>query len=172
MSRIKFIDKYPGQVLRALSWKEPFASLMLRGKVETRVWDSKYFGWVLICASKAHYSPSQIKAISGKEQYERIEKFQQEKNWLFPCGKAIAVGKLHHSELMDNLMINPPKSPEDHKKNVEVNNAIAWATYVEPRSGLYMHHYMDVQPIAPFDWQGKLGWSTVSEEVKSKIILL
>lgn len=34
--------------IRALWWKEPFGTLMTYGKVETRVWDTKYRGWVLL----------------------------------------------------------------------------------------------------------------------------
>lgn len=54
---MKFTEKYPGADIRALSTKQPYASLMLHGKVETRTWDSKYLGWVLICASKQAYLP-------------------------------------------------------------------------------------------------------------------
>jgi hypothetical protein len=37
---------------------------------------------------------------------------------------------------------------------------------------LFCHVYTDVQAIKPFPWKGKQGWSEVSPEVKSKIILL
>ena len=31
-----------GAPIRSLVWKEPFASLMLQGKIETRTWSTKY----------------------------------------------------------------------------------------------------------------------------------
>lgn len=183
---MKFIDKYgEDTTVRALNWKQPFASLMLHGKVETRVWDSKYTGWVLICASKQPYSYKQALAVSGLKEMNHIlnilipntASFSAEKRYnhitsKLNTGKAIAIGKIYKSELMDDLMINPPLSNEDHTQNIHTNQAIAWATFVEPRGGLYMHHYMEVQKIEPFDWKGKLGWSTIDSETKSKIILI
>lgn len=65
---MNFLEKYGDVELRALSWKEPFASLMLLGKIETRVWDTKYRGLVLICASKQIYTADEIRHISGDEQ--------------------------------------------------------------------------------------------------------
>ena len=47
--------------IKALSWKQPYASLMLKGKIETRSWPTNYRGLVLICASKAPYSIKEIK---------------------------------------------------------------------------------------------------------------
>jgi len=170
-----FIEKYPKETLRALSWKQPFASLMRHGKVETRTWDSKYFGWVLICASQKPYSHVEVQDISGEKQWERITNvlgFDFKSSPHIPLGKAIAVGKLYQSELMDSKMINPPQSVEDNKANLDMHNAIEFACFVNPASGLWMHHYMDVQPIEHFDWKGTQSWSTVSEDVKSKIVLL
>jgi hypothetical protein len=43
------------QKLMALSWKQPYAELMLHGKIETRTWQTKYRGWVMVCASKQPY---------------------------------------------------------------------------------------------------------------------
>jgi hypothetical protein len=49
--------------MKALSLKEPWASLVLNGKktIETRVWKTNYRGRLLLCASKNPAS-----AISGK----------------------------------------------------------------------------------------------------------
>jgi len=158
---MKFIEKYPNQTVRALSWKQPFASLMLHGKVETRVWDSKYLGWVLICASKAWYSGSKCEEIAGEQQMERINKIIEEsKCEEFPTGKAIAIGKLVRSTTMKNAgLFGGVQNTEDK-------------CFVTFNSDLYMHIYEDVQPIVPFYWKGKQGWSTLDEETKSKIILL
>lgn len=42
--------------LRALSWKEPYATLMLHGKVETRTWPTDYRGLVLNCVALKDYA--------------------------------------------------------------------------------------------------------------------
>lgn len=171
-----FIDKYgKDTVVRALSWKQPFASLMLHGKVETRVWDSKYTGWVLICASKKGYTSREMTQICGLEQFNRIYSIFQgdHTNWSTQeTGVAIAVGKLYSSESMKSKMIDPPKSIEDNQKNIAMVEAIKWACYVQPDANLYMHNYMDVQRIEPLTWYGKQGWSTLTEEFKSKIVLI
>lgn len=46
--------------IRALWWREPYASLMLQGKVETRTWNTNYRGLVLICASIKPYDDADI----------------------------------------------------------------------------------------------------------------
>lgn len=175
-----FSEKYPNETLRALSWKQPYASLMLHGKVETRTWHTKYNGWVLICASKQPYHVRDIKAISGRQFIRAIESiggtvldhdvlgdavYMQKE--LMPLGQAIAIGKLSLSQRMGNLL--PTKKGIDvYPIKLDIENK----TFVQYNPNLYMHTYVDVQPIVPFDWKGKQGWSTVSEEVKSEILLL
>lgn len=174
----KFIDKYPGEVVRSLSWKQPYASLMLHGKVETRTWDSKYLGWVLICSSQKPYSSFEIEEISGIEQANRgmiklgakpikteeglrYTYLKSMESQLMPLGKAIAVGKLWKSEKMDFF---------DSDKQLYEN--VQNACFVKFQYGLWMHSYKDVQPIVPFDWKGTQGWKTLDEETINKIILL
>ena len=155
-----FKDKYPNEVLRALSWKQPFASLMLHGKIETRVWDSKYRGWVLICASKQPYNKNTVYQIAG-ENYDRymsiVDALKDDKTASIN-GMAIAVGYLTSSKYMG-----------DHSGDKEF---IERKCFVGFNSELWMHEYMDVQPIVPFEWKGAQGWRTVDEETKSKIIFL
>lgn len=137
----------PDQQLRALSWKQPYAQLMLHGKIETRTWNTKYRGWVLICASQTAYNVQQIKAISGTQHENVILKgggYDFKKK-----GQAIAIGKLVDCRLM---------TEQDSEK-----------CFVEYRPGLWCHIYEDVRTIEPFDWKGSQGWKTVSDEVKSKI---
>lgn len=160
---ISFNEKYPNENIRALSWKQPFASLMLQGKVETRVWDSKYFGWVLICASKQPYSSKKLEETSGEHQIRRIKEF-------FPTGeqitgKAIAIGRLVTSKPMNHGFAL-------YSTNNYFRNELENECFVKYKSELFLHRYEDVQPIIPFDWDGKQGWATLTEEQKSKIILI
>lgn len=157
---MKFTEKYPNETVRALSWKQPFASLMLHGKIETRVWNSKYRGWVLICASKQPYNKNLVYQIAGEnhERYLSIVETLKNDKTAGINGKAIAVGYLTSSKFM-----------ADHSGDKDF---IERKCFVGFNQELWMHEYMDVQPIVPFDWKGKQGWSTLDEETKDKIILL
>ncbi len=100
---MNFKEKYQNEEIRALSWKEPFGSLMLEGKIETRVWNAKYRGLVLICTSKQIYSATEILHISGEKQLHRIADIQTENNRsgiLLYSGQAIAIGRLVDSRFM------------------------------------------------------------------------
>lgn len=160
MSRIKFTEKYPDQGVRALSWKQPYASMMLHGKAETRTWNSKYRGWVLICASQQPYSVRDIRKISGDWQYSRIENIliNEQKYGVLPTGHAIAVGYLSATKYMG-----------DHYTDKQM---IEDKTFVNYSENLWIHEYMDVQPIAPFYYKGSQGWKNLDQETIDKIILL
>lgn len=149
------IEEIKKSKVLALSWKEPYGSLMRYGKIETRTWKTNYRGLVLICTSKQPYSHSQILQISA-EQVERIHELLINtfpRNLFKNCefGKAIAIGRLIDCR---------PMQPEDEEK-----------TFVTYYPDLYCHVYRDVTPIEPFDWKGKQGWSAVPDEIKNKIIL-
>ncbi len=141
------VELHPITSMLALSWKQPFASLMLHGKIETRTWKTNYRGLVLICSSKKPYSYKIIKDISGEAQYQRImDKTLDEELFL---GSAIAVG---------NLVDCRPMQPDDEEK-----------TFVAYRDGLYCHIYENVKPIKPFIWKGTQGWKKVSQDIINKI---
>jgi hypothetical protein len=155
----KFTDKYGPAKVRALSWKQPYASLMLHGKVETRTWDTQYRGWVLICASKEPYTYDQTCAIYGKELDSKILKPLL---WKYPhdlpAGQAIAVGKLVISEQMGYY--------------AGQEQAIEDKCFVKYYPDLWMHTYEDVQAIQPFDWKGCQGWKKLDAETIDKIVLI
>lgn len=134
-----------GVKLLALSWKEPFASLMLYGKIETRVWPTKYRGLVLICSTKTDYSQQTIIDITGKQFGRAMDILQQNKiNWNETKGKAIAIGRLVDCRKM---------LPGDEEK-----------CFVKYYHNLFCHIYEDVQPIKPIIWKGKQGWTSVSQD--------
>ena len=158
----------------ALSWKQPYAELMLHGKKETRKWATDYRGLVLICASKSGYSFNQVRNISGDKQIVRITKTlgRNFDNLLnnYNSGKAIAIGRLVDCRPM--LL-----SDED---DCFVQYRPPWTEIVRTKSGkekeakrkLYVHIYEDVKPIEHFDWKGKQGWKEVPDEIKNKIKFL
>lgn len=136
--------------VRALSWKQPYASLMLLGKIETRTWDTKYRGLVLICASKAPYSESQVLEISDWQGVRITEALNGADYYRsYPLGKAIAVGRLVDCR---------PMKREDEEK-----------CYVKYRPDLFCHIYEDVRPIEPFEWKGSQGWKKLNQETINKI---
>lgn len=147
--------------MRALSWKEPYASLMLHNKIETRTWPTKYRGLVLICASKVPYTTNQVIAVSGLHQVNRNFPFSISDYTPF-SGKAIAVGELVNCRKMD---------PEDEDKCfVEYRQTMNSTGIYE--SALWCHVYKDVRPLAfCIPWKGCQGWKKLSEEEIDKIIL-
>jgi len=126
--------------LRALSIKQPYASLMLHGKIETRSWYTDYRGMVLICASKTPFGLEDIEKISGNRQVDRIlEKIPGYFNNA-PLGEAIAVGRLIHCRPM-------MKSDED-------------ACFVRWRDELWCWEFDDVRMIHPLERSVRIvgGW--------------
>lgn len=139
------------QKLMALSWKQPYAELMLHGKIETRTWPTNYRGWVLICASKKGYYTNQLRNISGGHQIMRMGQFLQNNNPGYE-GLAIAIGRLVDCR---------PMHPADEDK-----------CFVKYWSDLFCHVYDNVRPIKPFAWRGTQGWKEVNPEIKNQIQFL
>jgi hypothetical protein len=135
----------------ALSWKQPFASLMLCGKIETRVWKTKYRGEVLICASKKSYSLKELNDICGQYQLYRIfDTLHCDLGCVDDlCGLAIAIGRLVDCRPMQ-------KTDEDN----------CFALY---NPDLWCHVYEDVREIKPFPFRGKQGWSKLDKTTFDKI---
>ena len=149
------------ETIKALSWKEPYGTLMLYGKIETRVWKTSYRGLVLICASKKSYNLGEVFRISGGDLYRAIwNKIFPDKNKysvnvsdnLFYCGKAFAIG-----ELIDCR----PMRKEDEDK-----------CFVRYYPDLYCHVYQNVTKIEPFFWKGSLGFKTLTDYQKSQIKII
>ena len=140
----------------ALSWKQPFASAMLVGKVETRSWNTNYRGLVLICSSQKGYNRNQLIDISGVELIEKIytkvpfsllyPRFQ------FACSAAIGIARLVDCRQM---------TIEDEEQ-----------TFVKFNPNLYCHFYEDVRKIQPFFWKGCQGWKELSDDVKASIVFV
>lgn len=134
----------------ALSWKQPFGTAMLHGKIETRSWNTNYRGPVLICTSKRRYEWEAVKRISGEDLLDQmIGSMNSLTGTADMNGYAIAVG---------NLIDCRPMVKEDEAK-----------TFVQFREGLYCHVYADVRPIKPFPWKGSQGWKTVDPEIVKNI---
>lgn len=146
-------DLFGEESMRALSWRNPFGTLMLHGKIETRTWHTKYRGLVLICVSKKKYNMSEVLVISGTEQMASITKIMSEYGDNYSVdGMAIAVGRLVDCRLMK--WSDRPKTFTDYNER------------------LYCHIYEDVKPIKPFAWKGCQGWKKVDADIRKKIIFI
>lgn len=144
------------ELIRALWWKQPYASMMLIGKIETRTWETNVRGKVLICSSKLPYWPQEAAQISGGLHFSAISKLRKSNYKLFDTlqlnGYAIAIG---------DLVDCRPMTIEDEEK-----------TYVKYREGLWCHIYENVLPIKPFEIKGSQGWRILTDEQKKQIILI
>jgi hypothetical protein len=150
-----FKEIHPVEDIRGLSMKQPYAELMLHGKVETRTWKTSYRGWALICSSKEAYSINDLRKIAGENNLTKILSILKESK--IEPGKAIAIGFLEAC-----LM-----SEESNKKSWE-------NTFVDACNlhNTYFHYFTNVQKIKPFDIKGRLNYFTLTEEIINKIEIL
>ena len=146
-------DSFVDVEVRALSIKQPYASLILPPtcKIETRSWSTPYRGWVLICAGQSIVVPWMQVQISGEHQARRIsEMIAIDKDSLHKdAGRAIGIGQLVDCRLMT-------KEDED-------------ACFCQFKPGYWCHIFRDVMPISPFNYKGQLGYTEISEYDKRKI---
>lgn len=146
------IDLFGEEQVRALSWKEPFATAMLLGKIETRTWHTNYRGPVLICASKRGYDEWETMDITGPKQSDRLFHALKNSGLTLNPGNAIAVGRLVNCRRMTEEDID--------------------ATYVKYRKDLWCHVYEGVKRIAPFPFSGTQGWKILDKEITNQIIFI
>ena len=135
--------------VRALSFKDPYATLMLSGKIETRSRPTAYRGLVLIAVSKKVYSVEEIEKISG-DYFRSV--FQGLQNRFLYSGFAIALGRLVDCRIM---------VPNDEAK-----------CYVKYQFGKYCWIFEDVTELEnPFPWRGTQSWKILTPEQKQLIKL-
>lgn len=151
MSQLTLDNMPDSKKMLALSWKQPFGTAMLHGKIETRTWKTNYRGWVLICTSKAAYNHEVVKNICGESLFiQMCFAMKANSGTLDLDGYAIAVGRLVDCRRM---------KLEDEAK-----------AFVRFREDLYCHIYEDVHPIKPFPWKGAQGWKKVDSNLVEVIL--
>lgn len=149
--------------VRALSWKQPYATMMLYGKAETRIWPTDYRGLVLICSSQKPFNELQLSTISGGIQVRRMREQLAANRYPVLDGHALAIGRLHTCRLMPSYA---PKQTDIEIKKIED------LTYVRFFLDLWVFEFKDVRPIKPIPWKGSQKWRTITQEEKNNIILL
>jgi len=134
--------------IRALSIKQPFASLMFLGKVETRSFKTSYRGLVLIAASQAGYKNARIRAMMGSEAIGDLRNLIP-----YPCGLAIGIGRL--------VDCRPLQHDDPH--------FIQWHPGWSPH---YAWVFEDVTPIVQFGYKGQLGMPRITQPTREMIKVL
>ena len=138
-----------GEVIRALWWCQPYASLMLHGKeFETRSRATHVRGLVLICSTIRPYKGEAVVKLAGdggmlSNLYSALDGVS------LPNGCAIALG-----ELVDSF----PMRAEHESK-----------AFVEYSSDRWCWKFKHVRAIEPFRLPGKQGWSIIDNETRNKI---
>lgn len=148
----------PNEPIKALSWKQPYGAAMLWGKIETRTWDTKYRGLVLICTSKQPYNEEVVRKIAGDDLFVELCKVLKDDTTLDLDGYAIGIGRLTNS-IWSGFYDLPSLTLQKH-------------TFVANHANLWLHIYEEVTPIEPFPWKGSQGFRNVTKEERSKIKLL
>lgn len=136
--------------IKALAWNQPFASLMLYGKIETRTWHTNVRGRVLIYSSKHPYEESQLYLDCGKKLVEKIQYTLKDEPTAQLMGYAIAIGRLVDCR---------PMTFNDEEQ--------AFIRYHESR---WCHIYEDVKRIESFPYlkrdgrsAGGQGWKDITD---------
>lgn len=129
--------------MKAIMLKQPYASLMLYGKVETRTWKTNVRGEILICASKISYSIDGVIKISGYNQLKRIFSTLGIKHiGDLPTGCKIGTG---------NLTLCKPMELIDENK-----------CFVRFQENLWCHFYNYFLPVANDPIKGSQGFFNVN----------
>ncbi len=131
--------------IQGLTWKPPFGSLMLHGKIETRTWPTRHRGKVLICQGQTKYSQEEMQEMCNPAQLEGIAKLITN----FPedfthFGYAIAIGVL--------AQCRPMRVADEEK------------AFVMYKPNLYSHVYENVQRIKPLKIKGGQKWISVKDQ--------
>lgn len=145
---INFDDvHYTEAEVRALSIKQPFASMMLNGKrYETREWPTNYRGYVLLVASKAPYTLYDLSKFSKMTTIDKmrgilsVDKFNE-----LPLGVTVAIGRI-----------------VDCREMVKADEAEAFVQAPDQWDQKWVHEYADVTPVQAIPWKGVQKWRTLN----------
>lgn len=150
--------------VKALTYKQPFASLMLDGKQETRSRRTTYRGLVLIVAGKKDFSNPELMELCGEAQYYRVVDaiFKRYGSWeKMPRGQAIAIGRLTGCKYM-----------ADYKHSEKTRAEIEEKCFVKFNEEKYIWEFQDVAAIDPLPWVGTQTWQPLNYSQLQKIKLL
>lgn len=135
---------------RLLTWKQPFASLMLHGKIETRTWPTRYRGLVLIHAGAGVFSPTELLELCGAELQAEIDRRLKNEPTRHLSGMALAVGELVDCRPMQRGDEGP--------------------CFVKYDPARWLHVYQNVQRIEPFPLKGNQSFATLHPDRHAEVL--
>lgn len=135
--------------IMSLGLYQPYASLMLHGKLETRNRKTNVRGWVLLYSTKKVAPGWLVTAISGIPIREKIDTILKDDKTKDLRGHAIALGYLSDCRPMER---------GDQGK-----------AYVLYEKNKWIWEFQSIIPIVPFPYKGSQGWRTVTDGEKALI---
>ncbi len=172
---IRVAEKLGVPIIRTLGLYQPYASLMMCGKIETRwVKAGKKppfpLGKYLIYSCKKSYSTQEFKKIAGSFYDAAMRRLgisthTKSEYHLDKNGYALCVGELVAVEKLNNVQM--ARAYVDFETEV-----ISGMRYVAESNGriLWGLHFGNIQTLDPFPFKGKQGIGFLSEEDKAKIV--
>lgn len=167
-------DLFGEEKIRTLGLYQPYASLMLHGKIESRcVEEGKKppfpTGKYLIYSTKKYYSPESFKHLSG-EYYQSARNIITREETASLNGYAICIGdlmrveKLGVGQLSRAFVDINPTMLRMGKEDIDWYNEI-----IIDGKQLWGLHFENIQRINPFPFRGKQGVGILSKFHKSFI---
>lgn len=156
------------EIIRSLGFYQPFGSLMLHGKIETRwVRVNKKppfpFGKYLFYSTLKACTESQLLDWSGGELTRLIHETLSGENTRVLNGYALAVGDLVGISTLNDTLRHSAFVESKGSKLVK-DKKVAEHIYVQRTL-----HFDNVKRITPFQFKGKQGVGILTEEQISKI---
>lgn len=163
-------DLFGDETIRTFGLYQPFASLMLNGKVETRwVMNNKAcpfpFGKYLLYSTKVGYTEEGFRYIAG-EYYDEAKTVLTNEPTLALNGYALCIGDLWHKIKMTNYSM---KNAYVGLKNMQSCLSMERNTIEFDGRSLWGLHFMNVKRIKPFPFKGKQGIGFLTKEQKQLI---
>lgn len=157
------------EVIRTIGLYQPYASLMLCDKLESRwVVAGKKApfpkGEYLIYSTKKEYSNQEFQRLAGMFWDSALQKLRTEKT-RYLTGQAIAYGELCRVEKIKTIMelsetfYEPPHPLDDTHNTFQYDGRVLW--------GL---RFKNVRRIKPFPFKGKQGVGFLQDADRAKII--
>lgn len=166
------IEISKNEIIRTLGLYQPYASLMLHGKIETR-WVSNErtppfpLGKYLLYSTKKAYKEQEFKHISGEFYQDAINALKDDTT-VTMNGFGLCIGDLVKIEkcfplMMPNTFVGLRKIANQldlhaEPNDLQIDDHLLWAL-----------HFENVIPIEPFAFKGKQGVGFLSEEDRAKI---
>jgi hypothetical protein len=158
------------EIIRTLGLYQPYASLMLHGKIESR-WVKKGkkapfpLGKYLIYSTKKAYSQKEFEHVAG-DKAKHAWKLLENESTVSLNGYAICIGDLVKVEPMSATMehkafIDTPIDEWQSAEPIIINYHLLWAL-----------HFENIQRISPFLFKGKQGVGILTKEQHKFIQIL